>query len=89
MMQNTQATPGNRLGLDEPRIKAVLRRLHDEAEHDLFVLPWLIPVLLAARLKRVPLRTAVQPLVAKGFFAVTPEVGNLLYLTAAPSARSM
>jgi predicted O-methyltransferase YrrM len=81
-MQNAQAMPANRLGLDEPRVKAALRRLHDEAKHDLFVLPRLIPVLLTARLKRVPLMTAVQPLVAKGFFAVTPEVGRLLYLTA-------
>jgi len=57
MMQNTQAMPANCLGLDEPRVKAALIRLKDDAKHDLFVLPRLIPVLLAASLKRVPLMT--------------------------------
>jgi hypothetical protein len=82
MIQNTQATLADPLGLDEARVKAALKRLHDEAKHDPFVLPRLIPALLIARLKRVPLMTAVQPLVAKGFLAVTPEVGRPLYLTA-------
>jgi predicted O-methyltransferase YrrM len=69
-------------GLDEPRVNAVLRRLHDEAKHDLFVIPRLIPVLLLAKLKGVPAITAIKPLVAKAYAGVPPNVGRLLYLTA-------
>ena len=39
-------------GLDEPRVSEVLRRLHEEAKHDLFLLPQLIPVFLQCELPR-------------------------------------
>ena len=42
----------------------------------------MIPVILLDRLRKVPLATAAQPIVAKGYFGVFPTVGNLLYLTA-------
>jgi len=74
--------PATGSGLDEPRVNAVLRRLHEEAKHDLFVFPRLIPVLLLAKLKGVPLMTAGKPLFAECFVGVPPKVGNLLYLTA-------
>jgi predicted O-methyltransferase YrrM len=44
-----------------------------------------MPGLLLARLKGVPAITAFKPLVAKSFLAITPAVGNLLYLTARAS----
>lgn len=69
-------------GLDDPRVSAVLRRLHHDAKRDLFLLARLVPVVLLGRLRKVPLATAAQPIVAKGYFAVFPTVGNLLYLTA-------
>ncbi len=69
-------------GLDDPRVSAVLRRLHHDARRDLFILARLMPVLLLARLRNVPVSTAAKPFVAKGFLGVFPTVGNLLYLTA-------
>ena len=42
----------------------------------------MIPALLLAKLKGVSQETAIKPLIAKGYFAVFPTVGNLLYLTA-------
>jgi predicted O-methyltransferase YrrM len=42
----------------------------------------MIPVILLGRLRKVPLATAAQPIVAKGYFGVFPTVGKLLYLTA-------
>jgi hypothetical protein len=40
------------------------------------------PALLVAKLKSVAQETAIKTLIAKGYFAVFPSVGNLLYLTA-------
>jgi predicted O-methyltransferase YrrM len=60
----------------------VLGRLHGEAKRDIFVFARAIPAILFARLKGVPWMTATNPLVAKAFIAVPPQVGNLLYLTA-------
>jgi predicted O-methyltransferase YrrM len=70
------------MGLDEPRVKAVLTRLYGETKGDFLNIPRAIPGLLLARLKGVPAFTAFKPLVAKSFLAITPKVGNLLYLTA-------
>jgi predicted O-methyltransferase YrrM len=82
MTTHTQAGPSGASGLNEPRVNAVLRRLHNEARHDLWLLPRLIPVLLLARLRKVPPMTATKPLVGKAYLAITSKVGNLLYLTA-------
>jgi len=71
-----------RPGLDDPRVKAVLRRLHDAAKRDIFVFVRAIPGLLLARLKGVPASIATKPLVAKASIGVLPNVGRLLYLTA-------
>jgi predicted O-methyltransferase YrrM len=69
-------------GLDDPRVRAVLQRLHKDARGDIFLLARLIPVALFAKLRNVPFAQAAKPLVAKGHFGVFPTVGNLLYLTA-------
>ena len=74
------ATAGS--GLSDPRVKAVLARLHGEAKRDIFLLARMIPVILISRFRNVPLGTAAQPIVAKGYFGVFPSVGKLLYLTA-------
>jgi predicted O-methyltransferase YrrM len=79
---NAQTITATRLGLNDPLVKGVLGRLHQEARHDLFVLPRFLPALVLARLKGVPEFTASKPLVAKGFLNITPKVGNFLYLTA-------
>jgi predicted O-methyltransferase YrrM len=71
-----------RPGLDDPRVKAVLRRLHDAAKRDIFVFVRATPGLLLARLKGVPASIATKPLVAKASIGVLPNVGRLLYLTA-------
>ena len=63
-------------GLSDPRVQAVLARLHREAKCDLFLLARLIPVALLGRLRKVPLTTAAQPIVAKGYFGVFPTVGE-------------
>jgi predicted O-methyltransferase YrrM len=77
------ATAGS--GLSDSRVKAVLARLHGEAKRDLFLLARMIPAILLGRLRKVPLATVAQPIVAKGYFGVFPTVGNLLYLTARAS----
>lgn len=71
-------------GLDDPRVSAVLRRLHHDARGDLLILARFMPVLLLARLRNVPVETAIEahPFIRKGGFGVLPTVGNLLYLTA-------
>ena len=79
---SAQAGTAARPGLDDPRIKAVITRLHDASKRDIFLLLRMIPVLLLAKLKGVSPKTTIDPFVAKGFFAVFPTVGNLLYLTA-------
>lgn len=80
--RNAHSVPATGLGLDDPRIKVVLSRLHSETKGDLLRIPRAIPALIIARLKGVPAITAFKPLVAKTFLAITPQVGNLLYLTA-------
>jgi predicted O-methyltransferase YrrM len=79
---SAQSGTAARPGLDDPRVKAVLTRLHAASKRDIFLLVQMIPVLLLAKLKGVSSKTATDPFVAKGFFAVFPTVGNLLYLTA-------
>ena len=79
---SAQSGTAARPGLDDPRVKAVLTRLGDAAKRDVFILARMIPALLLAKLKGVPQETAIKPLIAKGYFAVFPTVGNLLYLTA-------
>jgi predicted O-methyltransferase YrrM len=79
------SVPATGSGLDEPRVRAVLTRLHGESWGDLLRIPRAMPGLLLARLKGVPAITAFKPLVAKSFLAITPAVGNLLYLTARAS----
>jgi predicted O-methyltransferase YrrM len=69
-------------GLDDARVKAVLSRLHDASKRDIFLLARMLPVVLLAKWKGVSQETAIKPLVAKGYLAVFPTVGNLLYLTA-------
>jgi predicted O-methyltransferase YrrM len=71
-----------RPGLEDPRVKAVLTRLGNAAKRDVFILARMIPALLLAKLKGVSQEKAIKPLMAKGYFAVFPTVGNLLYLTA-------
>jgi predicted O-methyltransferase YrrM len=69
-------------GLDDPRVSAVLKRLYSDARGDLFILARFMPVLLFARLRNISVETAFGSRGAKGYFAVFPTVGNLLYLTA-------
>jgi predicted O-methyltransferase YrrM len=76
------AGPAARPGLNDPRVKAVLTRLHSETRRDLLHIARAIPGLVLARLKGVPEAAASKPLIAKSFLAITPKVGNLLYLTA-------
>jgi predicted O-methyltransferase YrrM len=79
---NAQSVIVARTGLNDPRVKQVVGRLHEEAKRDLFVLPRMLHGLLLARLKGVPAIIASKPLVAKGFLSVAPSVGDFLYLTA-------
>jgi predicted O-methyltransferase YrrM len=79
---SVQPVPAAKLGLDDPRVKAVLSRLHHDARRDLFILARALPTLLLAGMRNVSVSTAAKPFVAKGYFGVFPTVGNLLYLTA-------
>ena len=70
------------MGLEEPRVAAVLGELHQASKRDKWVFLRAAPAVLLARLKGVPIMTGINPYLGDAYIGVPPEVGRLLYLTA-------
>lgn len=70
------------MGLEEPRVAAVLGELHQASKRDKWVFLRAAPAVLLARLKGVPIMTGINPYLGNAYIGVPPEVGRLLYLTA-------
>jgi predicted O-methyltransferase YrrM len=70
------------LGLEEPRVAAVIAELHEASKRDKWVFARAAPAVLLGRLKGVPIMTGINPHLGGAYIGVPPEVGRLLYLTA-------
>ena len=70
------------LGLEEPRVAAVLSSLHQASKGDKWVFLRAAPAVLWGRLKGVPIMTGINPYLGDAYIGVPSEVGRLLYLTA-------
>jgi len=69
-------------GLDDPRVKTTLDRLHGAARGDMFVFARALPSVLVARLRGRSFAEAVTPHLDDAYIPISRDAGRFLYLTA-------
>ena len=69
-------------GLDDPKVKVTLDRLHGAARGDIFVFARALPSVLLARLRGRSLAEAVTPHLDDAYIPIHRDAGRFLYLTA-------
>jgi len=81
MTTHAQAMSGP-IGLDDPRVRATLDRLHDAARGDRLVFVRAIPAVLFARLRGQSFAEAITPHLDDAYIPIHRDAGRFLYLTA-------